>query len=365
MRILFVTATYLPTVNGVSSHIFATAQILRKFGHDVYILAPTFPGYTDVDNKVYRYPSLPNPLIKRYPVGIPLVPFETIRKIGPEIIHTHHPFIFGKYASQIARKNGCPLFTTAHTQYEKYMQYYIPQIGRITSKIVNNDLKKLARESKKIICPSVSTERRLNKAGVKNTIVINNGVEEAFFVRPSKKSVREPTLVYAGRLEREKNPIQLLKIAGELKMWMPNFKLIIAGAGLMQDAMFEYSTKHGLENNICFLGEIDRHLFPGIYKSAHLFLTTSVSEVMPMSVLEAMASGVPIVAPKNSGLEELVIDGKTGIAINENTKSAAGKIRELFNNPTALFSLSKSTYKYARNFSVEITAKKLLSAYSG
>lgn len=363
MRILFVTASYLPTSNGVTYHISSVSEALRNMGHTVYILAPMFPGYIDSDKYVIRYPSLPNPFIKKYPVGIPLVPIEKLRRIKPDIIHTHHPLIIGQFASLIAEKLNKPLYITAHTQYEQYLSYYFPHGYNFTSRIIINDLKNLAEWSVKTICPSVNTEKRLQGHGIKNTIVVNNGVEEAFFIKPSRKPLKQPTFAYAGRLEREKKPLRLIEIAKEIKKKIPNFKLLIMGDGAMFEEMFKLTQKYKLGENIVFTGHVDRMLFPQIYKSVHFFITPSTSEVMPISILEAMASGVPIVAVKGSGLEEIIIEGKTGFILQDNPKMIAKNIKSLFSDPGRLHKLALDTYKYALNFSARITAKKLIEIY--
>ncbi len=363
MRILFITASYLPTTNGVTHHIVSTAQALRKLGHKVYILAPSFPGYKDEDKYVIRYPSLPNPLIKNYPLGVPFIPINKIKKLNIDIVHTHHPFVIGQVAYQIAEKLDKPLFFTAHTQYEQYLNYYFPRGYDLTSKILINNLKKISKFSKKVICPSINTQKRLNKHGVDNTIVVNNGVEESFFVKPLQKSLAIPTLVYTGRLDREKNPLELLKAARELKRLIPNFRFLILGSGLLFKKMVEQTTRYKLDDNITFAGLIERSLIPEIYKSVHLFITTSVSEVMPISIIEAMASGIPIIALKNSGLEEIVIDNKTGFLCDKSPRKIAGKTKEILSSPKEYSNLSLNTYEYAQNFTAKKTAEKLCNLY--
>lgn len=363
MRILFITASYLPTANGVTYHISSTAEALRKLGHVVYILAPTFPGYKDLDKHVVRYPSLPNPFIQKYPLGIPLVSIDKIKKLRPDIIHTHHPLIIGQFASSVAEKLGKPLFATAHTQYEQYLNYYFPNGYNLTSSIIINDLKNLSQASNCIICPSINTQKRLLKHKIKNTVVANNGVEKNFFVKPRQKSTVVPTLVYTGRLDREKNPLKLIGYAKEIRKLIPNFKLLVIGGGDKFNEMFELTQKMKLEENVIYIGEIDRLHLPKIYRSAHLFITPSISEVMPISILEAMASGLPVLAVKKSGLEEIVVDNKSGFIVNDDPKIIAQKVKALLSNQQNLFELSQNTYKFALNFSSLKTAKRLIEVY--
>lgn len=364
MRILFITASYLPTTNGVTYHISSTAQALRKMGHRVYILAPSFPGYKDRDKDVIRYPSLPNPFIKNYPMGIPFLPLKKLRKLKIDIIHTHHPLVIGQAASQMAEKLGKPLFFTAHTQYEQYLNYYFPRGYDTTSKILVKDLVKISQKSKNVICPSANTEKRLFKHGIKNTVIVNNGVEDFFFNKPRGKPFSPLTLAYAGRLDREKNPLELIKIARELKKIIPDFKFWILGSGLLFQKMQDQTLRSGLENNITFTGVVDRKLIPEIYKSVHLFITPSLSEVMPISILEAMASGIPTISLKNSGLEEIVIDDKSGYVCERNPRKIAEKIKRITKDKENYYNLSQKTYEYALNFSAKITAQKLFDLYT-
>jgi len=364
MRILFITASYLPTTNGVTSHVLSTTQALRKMSHKVYILAPSFPGYKDRDKNVIRYPSLPNPFIKNYPMGIPFLPLKKARKLKIDIVHTHHPLVIGQAAAQIAEKLGKPLFFTAHTQYEQYLNYYFPRGYDTTSKILVRDLVKISQKSRKVVCPSANCEKRLMQHGINNTVVINNGVEDFFFNKPQKKPFSPLSLVYTGRLNKEKNPFELIRIARELKKMIPDFKFWILGSGLLLQKMQDQTLKLGLENNISYTGEVDRKLFPEIYKSVHLFITPSLSEVMPISVLEAMASGIPAIALKDSGLEEIIIDKKSGYICGKDPRKIAEKIMEITKNKEEYYNLSQKTYEFALNFSAKSTALKLIDLYT-
>ena len=363
MRILFITASYLPVTNGVTYHISSIKKALEKLGHKIYVLAPSFPGYKDNEKGVIRFPSFPNPIIKSYPVGIPIVAVSKIKKLKPDIIHTHHPFYIGQYASQLAEKLSVPLFFTAHTQYEKYLNYYFPQGYKLTSRLVVRDIVKLAKKCNKIICPSQNTKSRIEQMDIKNTALIHNGVENTFFNKPKKKSVKQPTLVFTGRLEKEKNPLFLIKVAGELVKTIPNFKLIVIGSGSLFNQFQERLFHFKLSENVIVTGEVARSLLPDIYKAAHLFITPSISEVMPLSIIEAAASGLPVIALKNSNLEDLVINEKTGCILNSNPRIIAEKIANIFSNEKLLSRLSNNSFKHSQNFSVDKTAEKLLELY--
>ncbi|OGM08493.1 hypothetical protein A2159_02710 [Candidatus Woesebacteria bacterium RBG_13_34_9] len=364
MKILFITATYLPTINGVSYQINILKKALEKKGHVVFILAPSFPGFSDREKNIIRFPSIPNPLVKQYPIGIPLVPIKRIKKINPDVVHTHHPFIFGQFGKTISEKLSIPLFFTAHTQYGQYLDYYLPIGKEFTSKLLTKNLKDLSKKCFKVICPSKQSQEKMNSLGIKNTIIINNSIEDDFFRKPSKKNLLQPTIVFTGRLEKEKNLFFLIKICKELKKLMPNFRMLIIGYGSLMDSLHNKIRKYQLEANVLLTGEVNRQLLPDIYKGSHLFLTTSISEVMPLTIIESLSNGVPIIALEKSGLEEIVINGKTGYLIKANQRLIAEKISELFSKPKLLKKLSENAYKHAVNFSVSNKVSELEKIYT-
>lgn len=352
MKILFVTATYLPSVNGVSYQTSILKKALEKRGHKVYVLAPSFPGYKDSEKNVIRYPSLPNPVIKSYPIGIPLYPIKKIKEIKPDLVHTQHPFIWGQFAKTISKRLSIPLFFTAHTQYGQYLDIYIPIGKKITSKLLKRDILEITDRCERVICPSKQTEERLNSMGVENTAVIHNSIENSFFNKPEKRSTKQLTIIFTGRIVKEKNIFFLLKIASDLKKVTSNFQMLIIGSGELLDSLREKVFKFKLQGNVLVAGELNRSLLPQIYKGGHLFVTPSLSEVMPLTVIEAMACGLPTIALENSGLEEVVVDGVSGYLVKNNSKLVAKKIFEIYSDKKGLEKLSKSAFLHAQNFSV-------------
>ncbi len=363
VKILFVTASYLPIVNGVSFQIDILRRAFEKRGHKVYILAPSFPGYKDSNKRIIRFPSLPNPFAKTYPLGIPLVSINKLKRLKLDVIHTHHPFVFGQFASQVSEKLKIPLFFTAHTQYEMYLNYYFPKGKIITSYFLKRDLRKLSQKCFKIIVPTTQTAERLKNLGINNLEVVNNGIENDFFQKPSQKNMKSPTLVYTGRLEREKDPLFLLKIAHELRKLIPNFKFIIIGSGSLVNKLNEKIIANKLQGNVILAGEVNRSLLPDVYNATHLFVTASTSEVMPLSIIEAMACGVPVIGIKSSGLEDFVVGGKSGYLLEKNPKLITTEIYNILNNKGVFNKLSLTTFDYAKKYFASNSVKQLEKIY--
>ncbi len=363
MRILLVTATYLPTINGVSYQISVLKKALEKLGHKVFVLTPSFPGYTETDKTIFRYPSIPSLISKTYPVGLPLISQKNLKKIRPDIIHVHHPSIVGQFAGILSKRLEIPLFFTAHTQYEKYIHQYFPHGKKITSKILISDLKNLSEKCFKVITPSTNMQQKFRKMGIKNTFLIHNSIEVNFFHKPPKADYEVPTLVYTGRVDKEKNLLFLIAVAKELKKLLPNFHLLILGDGSMFEDFANRVYREKLQENIILAGEVARTILPDIYKTCHIFITPSLTEVLPLSVIEAMAGGLPVLALKNSNLEDIVINEKTGYLLPKNPSIVAQKILYLFENPNLLSELSNSSYNHSLQFSIETKSKELENLY--
>lgn len=363
MRILLVTATYPPSVNGVAYHVQLLKAGLERRGHQVLVLAPRFPGFTDSEKGILRYPSLPNPFVKSYPLGVPLVSSGKIEDFRPQVVHTHHPLIVGRFAAGIAARLSLPLFFTAHTQYHQYLNYYFPRGYDLTSKVLSRDLRDLAKKCHTVICPSPQTKEQLSGLGITNTRVVFNGIETGLFSPPQRRFVSRPTLVFTGRIQREKNPLFLIKLAAYLKKHLPHFRLYIAGSGSLLPKMAEGVEKFQLGENVQLLGDVPRKLLPHLYAQVHLFVTPSRSDVMPLSILEALSCGLPVVGLEKSNLESIVLEGKTGFLLPANPRIVGEKIMALLKGPGSLSLLSREARRFSLQFSVDRTARQIARLY--
>lgn len=366
MRILHFTATYLPTVNGVSFQISLLKKWFKEKGHDIRVMAPYVPGFTINDPDVWHYPSLPNPFSHNYPIGIPLYSFSKIKDFNPQIIHTHHPFVFGRYASHLSNKLFIPLLFTAHTYYELYLKNYLKlrRLHHLANQLIIRDIKGLAQKCNFVICPSAKCAVRLNSYGIHNTIMIHNGIELDIFKPTLLQKKTTPSIVFVGRLEEEKNPCFLLQVARYLHLSDFRFQLKIVGAGSLFKKMQVLTNAYRLGHKVTFLGEVPRISLPNIFSGSHLFITASKSEIMPISILEALACGLPVLAPKSANIDEIVVDGKTGFGVPLLPSEYGKKITQLFDNQRELGILSKNAVLHVRKFSIEKTAKQIETLYS-
>jgi len=198
--------------------------------------------------------------------------------------------------------------------------------------------------------------------------VIPNAIELSVFTPPAQRNGEGPVkLLFVGRFNAFKNVEKLIETAGHLKaIGVDNFELQLVGEGERRATVEQLVIEKGLTKQVRFLGWIDRDSIVERYRQADLFVTATTWEGMPNTVLEGMACGLPVIATRASGLEELVRDGVNGYLVNINDSSAlADRIATLINNPYERARMSKESRKIAeQEFAWEYIAEQYVSIYN-
>jgi len=362
MRILFISACYLPTPNGVTYHIQLLKQEMERRGHKVYVLAPKTHGYVDSENNILRFPSVSSLLFPNYPLGLPIYSLKKIKEIKPDIVHTHHPFLVSQLAVQIAKTFNLPLFFTSHTRYEEYFHHYLPALSQPFRSILVSHLRHLASNCQKIICPSPLAEEIMKSYGIENTQVVYNGIDTSNFIPSLHKKSRPLKLIFVGRVGREKNINFLLQIAIALKKTLPDFRLMIVGEGREFNHIQHEINNRDLSQNIHLTGLLPRNELIGHYQSAHAFISPSMTEVMPLTFIEALSSGLPVICLNNSGVNSFLPQDKSVISLFPNAEFIANRITGLFRN-NQFHKLSPQARKLGQRFDISISAGQIENLY--
>lgn len=183
---------------------------------------------------------------------------------------------------------------------------------------------------------------------------LNNRVEE-------DSKTYDYDVLFLGRLSVPKNPLRLLKIFRHIADEMPEIKLAIAGRGELEKEVKEQAMKLNLKHNLEFLGYINNPY--KLLKSSKVMIMTSIWEGTPMSSLEAMALGVPIVCTPAGGLKDVVIDGKTGF-LSDDDEVLVEKCIELVNNVELRKQLSVNSVNRALKINdIEMFKDEIEKAY--
>lgn len=198
--------------------------------------------------------------------------------------------------------------------------------------------------------------------------VITNAIELSVFTPPAHRNGDGPVkLLFVGRFNAFKNVEKLIEAAGRLKdMGVDNFELQLVGEGERRARVEQLVVAEGLTKRVRFLGWVGREDIVEQYRQADLFVTATTWEGMPNTVLEGMACGLPVVATRASGLEELVREGVNGYLVNINDPGAlADRLAKLISNPYERRRMSKESRKIAeQEFAWEYIAEQYERIYT-
>jgi 1,2-diacylglycerol 3-alpha-glucosyltransferase len=321
MRIGMLADMYTPHVSGVTNYIRVNARTLREAGHEVFIFTFGDPERSDSDENVIRSPGVP---VADTGVYFAFSYTRRARRLirTMDVVHVHHPFLSGRLALRYCRPYGIPVIYTNHTRYDLYAQAYLPVLpDQVGTSFLHAYMPSFCREVDLVIAPSLGLKRVLETIGVDAPIeVIPNGVDLEPYRRPVQAIPRaqlgvgddDVLLIYVGRLGPEKNLTFLLRSFTGAQSAYPDTSLVLVGDGSEIDNLRHLSESVGLADRIRFVGMVEYDQVPRYLAAADAFVTASVTEVHPLSVVEAMASGLPVLGIESPGVSDSIIDGETG-----------------------------------------------------
>ena len=379
MNICMFTNTYLPHVGGVARSVAFFTEDLRKMGHRVLVVAPTFPDSKkapDEGKDLLRVPAIQNFNGSDFSVRIPL-PFiidEKIDEFQPEVIHSHHPFLLGDAAVRAAYRRKLPLVFTHHTLYEKYT-HYVSSESDVMKRLAIHLSTEYANLCARVVAPSESIAALIKKRGVKVPIeVIPTGVDVGFFRSGNGGDFRRkhhipedaPVIGHLGRLAPEKNLEYLCKAVLKAIPGIPGeARFLVVGAGPSEKGMKKMFTEKGLADRLVLAGKQSGRDLADAYKAMDLFVFSSKSETQGMVLAEAMAAGIPVIALDASGAREVVTDRKNGRLLPEDAppSSFAESVVAFFDKQDATDEWRKAVHDTAKEFSRKTSAEKMLALY--
>jgi len=375
MKIGIITDTYYPQLNGVSIAIDSFTRELRKLGHEVYIFAPLIKNYKDKDKNIFRISSFkvissePEVLV---PIPIPQQSYKQIFNMNLDVIHAHGNGAFSFLGCQIAKLKGIPFILTFHTVHTKYTHYFLN--GKIIRpKMVAVGLRMFADICDGIITPSEKMKNELITWGVKKEIkIIPNFIDFARFQKNKKGYLHKrfsipethKILLTVGRLGKEKNFPFLINMFKKLVITQPNLHFAIVGRGGELGNLKRLTSRLGLSKKIHFTQKVEAELMQDVYADADIFVFSSQTETQGICVLEAAASGLPIVVVKDPAFDNLAVDGETGFNVPANQEIFAQKVEQLLKDDALRQRFGRNAMETAKkNFRSEYLTRELLDYY--
>ncbi len=372
MRIGFFTDGFLPQPNGVATSVSETAYELERRGHEVYIIAPKYPGFVDQNPHVIRLTSfsIHKPTKTRFVLSLPDKSLRKILSMDFDIIHGHSGGSVTLLGWEISRAKKIPFVATYHTLWNRYTHYFLK--GKVvTPKMMEQATKIFGNRVDFLIAPTPRVEKELTRYGVKRPIkVVPSGIDvEKFknakpgFLRTKLRlSENTPILLYVGRLGHEKSVDFILRSFKKIVEHDSSTHFVIVGDGVDRKKLEALSRRLKVSENTHFFGDVKSTDIQKVYADATVFVFASTTETQGLVVPEALAAGVPVVTIDDPAFE-CVENGKNGYRVGENEEEFALKTLSIIENKDLRAELSRYASQSAENLSVKKTVDSLEQIY--
>ena len=304
-----------------------------------------------------------------YPeLKIPLPSYKEMAKelddFKPDLIHLATPIVIGMCGLKYAKDNGIPFVASYHTNLSQYLKYYK---FKILESILWKYFNWIHNQCEANYCPSKATLQLLRRKGIRNLEIWDRGVDCTEFspnyrnecLRKKLAGDKKLILLYVGRLAHEKNLDVLINTMKRINKQLKDVCLVMTGDGPAREELQEISPE-----NVVFTGYKSGLELSEIYASADIFVFPSTTETFGNVVLEAMASGLPVVAPMAGGIKDNLINGYNGIACKpKNAGDMTRAVVRLAEDRSYRQLLAVQARKYAQQKSWKGVFDKLIDSY--
>jgi 1,2-diacylglycerol 3-alpha-glucosyltransferase len=368
---------YQPTVSGVVTSLLQLKQGLEQRSHKVVVFTVATPGCPEPDDAVHCSPSLPFNRASGFRLGLvnPRAVQRVVREEKLDIIHTHTEYSLGWAGKRSAQRMGLAFLHTAHTLHEAY-RHYLPFGRAVPTRLVQYYLQLYLSNCDVLVCPSEKARDYFQTfLPDLNAVVIGNGVSRAHFrSQPLTKEQKalvghalglrstDQVILYAGRIAREKRVVELLNALTPLLQARPQVKLLFVGSGPADRDLAAAVVRNGVSRQVILAGRVEWQQMHRFYSLADLFVTASLSEMHPMTLIEASLCGLPIVAHHDPAYAGLVRDGYNGYLASSD-RAISARALDLLHDEGKRQKFSKNAYALSAEFSAENHVRQLETLY--
>ncbi|WP_245956656.1 glycosyltransferase [Nonomuraea fuscirosea] len=320
-RILISTDTYPPDVNGAAYFTHRLATGLAARGNDVHVVCQSEAGPASADvvdgvvvHRLRSAPLLVHPTMR---VTVPTRLDRLVADINPDVLHTQGHFVVGRAAIAAARRAGVPVVATNHFMPDNLFQFaHIPEKLRIKAgRLAWRDFSRVFNRADHITTPTPLAARLLSDQGFGREVEpVSCGIDlTRFHPRAEPKSWARrmfdlpdrPTVLFVGRLDEEKRLDELVR-ALPLVLNETDAQVALVGKGNQRDELERLARSIGVSDRVFFLGFVPDENMSQAFSAADVFAMPGVAELQSIATLEAMASGLPVVAADAMALPHLV-----------------------------------------------------------
>jgi glycosyltransferase involved in cell wall biosynthesis len=368
MRVTIVTETYFPQVNGVSRTLRELARYLQESGDEVQLICPNYGIVIDQQN-VYPVPSIVLPFYKE--LHLPRPPFGRVHRavaaFRPDIIHIATEATLGWSLLRYGLARGIPIVSSFHTNFDQYSGHY--GVGWAKGMIWRY-LRWFHNRTRETYVPSNTTIHELETMGFERLALWRRGVDSDVFRpdRPGRADVRralgwsadDVVIAYVSRIAPEKNVEYLAHALAIVAAQSPGVRILFVGDGPSRGVL-----QQRIGSIAHFAGYRQGADLADHYAAADLFAFSSRTETLGNVVLEAMSSGLPVVALRAGGVGETIESGSNGILVEpgEPPERFAAALRWLIDQADERRRMAEAARAYAVSQSWETIMASLRSRY--
>ncbi|MGX5914872.1 glycosyltransferase [Aliidiomarina sp. Khilg15.8] len=379
-RVAMFTNNYFPFISGVTISIDRLVKGLRDQGHKLLVVAPTYDSDPEAQADVVRVRTLfafGKSREFRFANLFQHSARKRVKAFNPDIIHLHHPFGLGSLGLWLARRKKIPAVYTYHTRLEMYA-HYVPLPGVIFRNLISHTMvRRFCNKCDGVVVPTWSVEEYLRVIGVTTRILVQpTGVETADCQQRDEAQLAQlraqhqipdsdKVLVTVSRLGKEKNIDFMLQAMARLPDYTErNFRLLVIGEGTERDALEQTITELGLQERVTLVGGVAPERVRDYYQLADVFVFASKSETQGMVILEAMSCGLPVVAVRASGIDDVIIDGKTGYKTAEKIPQWNGRLATLLNDDDKREAFTAAATELAKEHDIDKFGARINEFYA-
>ena len=364
MRIALFTETFLPKVDGIVNTLCYLLEHLANRGHQSLLFAPTGHDSRYARTPIVGFWGCPVPFYQELRLVPPTVTIRAhLRAFRPDVVHLLNPVSLGLAGMWHSRRLRIPVIASYHTDLPGFAERWgLPAFRQplwTFFRWVHNkaDLN---------LSPSRATLAELQMQGFKNVKVWTRGVDTSrFHPQHHSQEMRDylangrsgaPLLLFVSRLSPEKRADWLLPVLQA----MPEARLAIVGDGPARPQL----EKQFARTNTVFTGYLRGQALAQAYASADAFVFPAANETLGNVVLEAMASGLPVVAARSGGPVDTIVEGRTGLFFEpESQTSLVQTVQQIFKDASLAQKLSQFGRIYAESRGWSMILDELIEDY--
>jgi glycosyltransferase involved in cell wall biosynthesis len=397
MKIAMFTDAYWPRVNGVTVSVDTFSLALVRAGHEVTIVCSEYPASSAADGvtgcgtgedpvreklKLLRVPSRSvffsaedraAKLSKRGWVE------DELDEFSPDVVHVNTEFLIAGFGFAYARKRRVPAVYTFHTIWEDYVINYFPYLPEWLLRFAVRKVQRhMLKQADLVIVPTPQIEEMIKTYRLKKEIRrLPTGIDPALFAHGAEELAEfragmekkypvitgKRLLLFAGRVSMEKNISFIIRLFPELLEKHSDVALVIAGNGPYLDYFRDEAKQCGVGESCVFTGYLERGDLALLYGISHIFLLPSLTETQGLVTIEAMLSGIPVVAIGAFGTVHVMGGDNGGFMVKNDSAEFRDRVLDLLGDRELYRKKCEEARRHARGWTIESLAEKLVDIY--